>query len=255
MTTYSPPMTCPRCGTRTLNSVDTVEGPTLDFCRDCGGVWFDRDELSAFLSWKRMPEPIERAADLIDCPRCAAPTLSGFSFTEDGPLLDRCTRCGGVWCDQGEVAALKGLSPRARTADLEGKMVPLLLVKGASGTPIDWKWILIGAVLMVSMLGLSSIVINLWIATDAVMDTGQTTSPDVLMAVGGLASFSISGFLVGWRSSAYTLWEPAIVAVPSALVFPLFFSHHVTTLELLVASTVAFVVTMLAAVAGERVGG
>lgn len=253
MTKYIPPMTCPRCSD-SLSAVDTEEGPTLDFCRGCGGVWFDRDELSAFLSWKQEPTRQEQSTDLTDCPRCATSTLTAFTFTADGPRLDGCSSCHGIWCDGGEVAALKTLSPRARVAHVDGKEVPLLVTKGARGASIDWKWIIIGAGLMVTMLGLSSIVINLWIASDAVMDVSAKTNADALMLVGGGMSFAISGFLVGWRSSAYTLWEPAIVAIPSAMVFPLFFTRSVTTTELLMASVGAFVVTMFSAVAGERFG-
>lgn len=253
MTKNSPPMTCPRCHDP-IASVDTDEGVTLEFCRGCGGVWFDADELGSFMSWKAEPPRQERGAEPTDCPRCRRPTLAGFQYP-DGPPLDGCTACGGVWCDGGEVAALKRCSPRARSVLVDGAEVPLLATEGASGVVIDWRWVFIGAGLMVAMLGLSSIVINLWIASDAVTESSRPIGADTLMLVGGAMSFAISGFLVGWRSSAYTLWEPALVAIPSAMVFPLFFVQHVTTIELLLVSLGAFVVTMLSAVAGERLGG
>ena len=252
LTTYNSPMICPRCVTHTLKAVDTTAGPTLDFCGTCGGVWFDEGELKAFLNWKISPEWLPRDVDLTQCPRCETNTLGGFVFGKDGPLLDGCSTCSGVWFDKGEVTALKKLSPNARTTKVKDTVVPLLSTEGQTGTPIDWKWVLIGFFLMMTMLGASSIVINLWIVSDAVMDAESRTSPDVLMAVGGGISFAVSGFLVGWRSSAYTLWEPAIVAVPAALMFPFVFTTSVTTRELLVASVAAFLVTMFAAVIGER---
>ena len=106
---------------------------------------------------------------------------------------------------------------------------------------------------MLTLLGLASIVVNLWIASEALSDTGTATDPDKLIAIGGAMAFAISGFLVGWRSSAHTLWEPALMAIPAALVFPIFFTAEVTTGGLLVASGAAFVITMGAAVLGERV--
>jgi Zn-finger nucleic acid-binding protein len=252
VTKHIPSMSCPRCGDA-IAAVDTDEGVTLDFCRGCSGVWLDAGELSTFMSWKTEPTRQEQSSDLTACPRCSSPTLAGFSYA-DGPLLNGCTACGGVWCDSGEVAALKRLSPGARTTLIDGAEVPLLATEGASGVVIDWKWVVIGAGLMVAMLGLSSIVITLWLASDAVMGGTRPLGADTLMLVGGALSFAISGFLVGWRSSAYTLWEPALIAIPSAMVFPLFFVQHVTTTELLLVSLGAFVVTMLSAVAGERFG-
>jgi len=238
--------------TRTLHAVDTDAGPTLDFCGSCGGVWFDHGELESFLNWKTPPERQDAAAELVVCPRCETDTLVGFLVRAEGPLLEACSTCRGVWCDQGEVGALKSLSPAARTTTIDGNMVPLLNTKGSRGAPIDWKWIAIGFMLMMTMLGCASIVINMWIASDAILDAERRTSPDMLMMVGGAISFSLSGFIVGWRSSAYTLWEPAIVAIPAALAFPFFFTQQVSTTELLVASAGAFVLTMLSAVAGER---
>ena len=112
--------------------------------------------------------------------------------------------------------------------------------------------IVIGFLLMMTMLGVASVVINIWIASDLVIDAERRVSPDTLMMVGGGLSFAISGFIVGWRSTAYTLWEPAIVAVPAALAFPLFFTQQFTMVELLMASAGAFLITMLSALAGER---
>ena len=252
MTHYHQAMACPRCNSRTLNAVDTDAGPTLDFCSSCGGVWFDKGEIEAFLSWKSAPSRLERSLDLTHCPLCETPTLTGFSFGADGPLLDGCTTCEGIWCDQGEVVAIRRTVPKARMAEVEGKMIPLMAVSERTGAVIDWKWVCIGAVLMLMGMGLSSIPINIWIASDAVMDAPNRTSPDVLIAAGGALAFGGSGFIVGWRSSGYTLLEPAIVAIPVALMFPFFFTKTITTSELLVASTMAFFGTMAAALIGER---
>lgn len=238
--------------TRTLHAVDTDAGPTLDFCGSCGGVWFDQGELEGFLSWKTPPDRQDAAAELVACPRCETDTLAGFRFRAEGPLLEACSTCHGVWCDQGEVSALKSLSPAARTTTIDGKMVPLLETKGSRGAPIDWKWIGIGFMLMMAMLGCASIVINIWIASDSILDAERQIAPDTLMMIGGTIAFASSGFIVGWRSSAYTLWEPAIVAIPAALAFPFFFTQQFETHQLLIASSAAFVITMLAAVAGER---
>jgi len=48
---------CPeRCGI--LGCSKTLQGITLDVCQDCGGVWFDRDELKDMLrTFPKYPEP------------------------------------------------------------------------------------------------------------------------------------------------------------------------------------------------------
>ena len=248
-------MQCPRCETRTLKAVDTDSGPTLDFCETCGGVWFDGGELQPFMGWRAMPKRQERKIDLVHCPRCETPTLAGFSF-EKGPPLDECSTCGGVWCDQGEVASLKKLSPAARTTRIKEKEIPLLPMSEPTGMKVDWKWVGIGFFLMISMLGMASLGAHVWIASDAVLDESSRTAPVALMLVGGGVSFAFSGFIVGWRSSGYTLLEPAIMAIPAALIFPLLFNsiYVPTTITLLLSSVAAFVVTFIAAYIGENVG-
>ena len=36
---------CPKCKKKTLSYFNTSEGVVLDFCDECSGIWFDKNEL------------------------------------------------------------------------------------------------------------------------------------------------------------------------------------------------------------------
>ena len=40
---------CPRCKKKTLSYFNTSEGVVLDFCEECSGIWFDKDELASYI--------------------------------------------------------------------------------------------------------------------------------------------------------------------------------------------------------------
>jgi Zn-finger nucleic acid-binding protein len=92
-------MKCPDCESH-LNpkQVDAVE---VDYCRDCGGTWFDAGEL----------ERVGRQAAGIDsvtgfsrnlpagaCPRCSDATLLGGQMGRHS--VARCPGCRGIWVPQ-----------------------------------------------------------------------------------------------------------------------------------------------------------
>lgn len=113
-------MNCPACG-NALHHV-TYRGLVLDQCSVCRGVWYDADELGAFLERYLAEHPdlpparlsLHQEAGMLApagegeraCPRCEFP-LEKYNYGYDsGIILDRCHACKGVWVDGDEVQRL-----------------------------------------------------------------------------------------------------------------------------------------------------
>ncbi|NOZ87713.1 MAG: rhomboid family intramembrane serine protease [Deltaproteobacteria bacterium] len=114
----------PRCPVdHTLLKSLVFNGVTLDQCPNCGGIWFDRNELDETVRRLiRFPQeasaidvPLGETQDINDleqyrslsCPRCRDTKLSAGRFGRiSNVVLDTCPRCRGVWADHGELTAL-----------------------------------------------------------------------------------------------------------------------------------------------------
>jgi Zn-finger nucleic acid-binding protein len=116
-------MKCPRDG-KTLDDI-VISGSQVDRCEECGGIWFDRDELEKIkderdenLSWLdfdlwRDEEKLKAGGTYIDCPRDGSP-LYQIQYGESSVMADVCPQCRGVWLDRDELEKL--------IADLEAKI-------------------------------------------------------------------------------------------------------------------------------------
>jgi Zn-finger nucleic acid-binding protein len=100
--------TCPKCKKESLSYFNTSEGVVLDFCGECSGIWFDKDELANYIELSQdIPELKEMKAqatptDLV-CPKCRG-ALEELPFSSKTEILvDRCTGCGGIFFDAGEI--------------------------------------------------------------------------------------------------------------------------------------------------------
>ena len=117
-------MQCPTCNTR-LSSV-TYEGIEFETCNECGGCWLDADELgqivrlreqrftaeqrSAIDTAGRIPGiPVEDIERGIVCPDCGAPTGPINYGGDTGIIIDRCSKCRGIWLDVGELEHIQML--------------------------------------------------------------------------------------------------------------------------------------------------
>jgi hypothetical protein len=111
-------MNCPACG-RTLEEI-TVSGLTVDVCRGgCGGIWFDQLELvkvddqeetagETLLDIERDPAVTVDANARRRCPRCREIVmLRHFYGPKQKVEVDECGKCGGIWIDAGELAAIR----------------------------------------------------------------------------------------------------------------------------------------------------
>jgi Zn-finger nucleic acid-binding protein len=120
-------LTCPRHVTP-LRPVK-IRGVTVDFCDDCGGVFFDRFELQRFdedfeIAGDVLAQMMDEHRDIvldvsarIRCPRHPDVVMMRRPF---GPrvriAIDECPQCGGIWMDAGELSAAR--SPRRRPVRL-----------------------------------------------------------------------------------------------------------------------------------------
>ena len=127
-------MNCPVClGVRLAKAtVLTNDELQLDYCRRCGGMWFDRGEVDQLskcspkalkttilltqeadrMRCHSCQASIDRSSDScpacgwlnrISCPVCA----SELKSTKQGKLtLDVCSKCQGIWFDNTELASI-----------------------------------------------------------------------------------------------------------------------------------------------------
>jgi len=111
---------CPACGAK----LRLVRGRDIevDVCPSCRGLFFDRGELKTFIDSCIEKVPEGKAPSALPsrkeplpgalvpqanrtCPRCNKP-MTTFNYAYDSNIfLDRCWNCGGIWADEGEIAA------------------------------------------------------------------------------------------------------------------------------------------------------
>ncbi len=113
-------MKCPKCNDINLEEIK-INGIRVDRCKNCGGLWFDRDELKIVrdhrdrnLSW--LDFDLWKDTDKLmvsgrsDCPRDGKP-LFKIKCKNTNVLVDICLDCQGIWLDKDEldkiISALK----------------------------------------------------------------------------------------------------------------------------------------------------
>jgi Zn-finger nucleic acid-binding protein len=108
-------MLCPVC--RKVMIIVEHHRIELDFCPQCGGVWFDASELELFLQAADLPaadispEALLRLPDVKEspqgrkCPLCHR-RMRGVAIGEPAIVIDVCKRGQGLWFDGGEVHQL-----------------------------------------------------------------------------------------------------------------------------------------------------
>lgn len=120
---------------------------------------------------------------------------------------------------------------------------------------LDWKWILIGVVIMVALNLLAGIILALALGSQA-----TATSPDTLtltgaqialLAVLNFLAFATGGYIVGWKSAGRTILEPGVSAA-LAVVIGLLISGQLTFLNIIAGALVPFLAGVLGGWLGER---
>ncbi len=100
-------MKCPKC-----DNVDLMNLlGQLDFCPSCQGTWFDKGETAKYFSLEQDLPDLESSLKTAQqrgqvCPRCSAELQELKYDVNQDLLLDRCTKCEGLWFDAEEVDKL-----------------------------------------------------------------------------------------------------------------------------------------------------
>jgi Zn-finger nucleic acid-binding protein len=99
-------LTCPGCSGK-MRSFQ-AGAHELDRCTFCSGLWFDGGELQAVLGKRPAASLTQDQESSRRCPRCTIPMTPAVV---GGLRVEFCTRCQGVFLDDGELTALNGGQP------------------------------------------------------------------------------------------------------------------------------------------------
>ena len=119
---------CPQCDVP-MNQVTVRANPgsliQLDQCQRCGGVWCDKWELFPIdpdeaerldsLDKKLLVALTERVPKTLYCPRCTS-KLARLKepLLPEEIVLQRCSRCEGIWLNRGELTHYKSYQKNTR---------------------------------------------------------------------------------------------------------------------------------------------
>lgn len=130
-------MRCPNCLTQTMSQKQVKQANVrIDQCPQCGGLWFDRDELEKVLdvAAKELNVPSAASPTRRACPRCSSP-LYRFNYPQTYCHIDMCRHCGGIWLDRGEFKEIKMVRQHLKE---KGELESLAPVTGIKGGLIDF---------------------------------------------------------------------------------------------------------------------
>jgi Zn-finger nucleic acid-binding protein len=119
-------MLCPRCET-TLEAME-YEGTLVHACEGCGGEFVSGESLGEIVRTKRanLPDELREALDectplhgidvddvvACGCPVCECEMQLVNYGGDTGVMIDRCSRCDGVWLDSEELEKIQILQER-----------------------------------------------------------------------------------------------------------------------------------------------
>ena len=241
-----PGPSCPSCeGKMAELEYPPGEALHLDLCEGCGGVWLDRGEVEA------LRKAVESAAKRRQGP-------PGFVFTPvredpDAATAEEPAKTPAKEPTRGE---REGEIEPPEEAGAEGdapRVVPVVNYGAVSGpAAITWGWVVVGAVVMLAVQAVTAVLVAGSVyAIDKLGSQGFFTRTSMVIS-GGLLSYLVGGFVVGWKSPGRTVLEPALAAIPSGLCFALLFSQAVGGWRLGAFLVGGFLVAFVGAWLGER---
>lgn len=132
MSSYEERRPCPVCLGISLNKMNVGENFNLDYCRRCGGFWFEKGEVQKLQNYR--PKSLLRRIELAKavymmnchschkliernvekCPSCSTPNTLDCpgcgkkmkAVTYNNMKLDACNNCKSVWFDEIELSEL-----------------------------------------------------------------------------------------------------------------------------------------------------
>lgn len=130
MQTELTPRRCPGChGWMNARRVGEVE---VDRCHNCGGVWFDRDELDRLLP--SAARELRATGDRIrisarPCPNDGTDLLT-VTYPQTHVEVDLCPDCDGLWLDAGELKEIQKVRDYHARQDTLEQYAPVPGIKG-----------------------------------------------------------------------------------------------------------------------------
>jgi Zn-finger nucleic acid-binding protein len=105
---------CPRC-TERLYMVERG-GVRLDHCWECGGIWFERNELDEIVNEDGSIELLIEITGKLKGEGLKCPDCREFMSTHEvfGVYVDHCDICKGVWMDKGETEKVWEMDVRSK---------------------------------------------------------------------------------------------------------------------------------------------
>ena len=121
---------------------------------------------------------------------------------------------------------------------------------------LDWKWVGIGVLIMFTLSIVAGIILAVVLGSQL---KGVTSPADIMVTPGQIAiaaalnflAFAVGGFIVGRKSTAKTILEPAIAAA-LAVAVGLLLSGNFTIGNILAGGLVPFFAGLLGGWLGER---
>lgn len=136
-------MQCPIDHT-VLSAINVSPRITLEYCKTCGGVWIDQEELKHLGTHFEIGDATERLQNLeeilshehtpqdrlsqrvIECPRGHGPIPHHREYAANsGIRIDQCAFCHGFWFDGGELAAVQAYVEHDPKGDFAQLLVEL----------------------------------------------------------------------------------------------------------------------------------
>ena len=131
-------MICPKCKAGKLTKRRAKgEDFSVEYCRKCKGVWFDRGELEEVMpeAIKKLevPNDAQKDAECL-CPKCNK-ALYVFNYPQTYVTIDMCKRCRGLWFDRSEFKEIREVR---RSLEKWGEMDEYADATGVKGALIDF---------------------------------------------------------------------------------------------------------------------
>lgn len=101
-------MQCPKCHCKLKIGVDKHSNTEIDYCRQCKGIWLDKNELvdvCKFAVWQ-VSLPSNAVESKCLCPRCEI-NMYEFEYPETMVQVEMCPGCNGFWLDSGEIKEIE----------------------------------------------------------------------------------------------------------------------------------------------------
>ncbi|MBU2579168.1 zf-TFIIB domain-containing protein [Patescibacteria group bacterium] len=132
-------MICPICKIHFKKEI--FYGAEIDYCPQCLGLWFGKDELQETkdekdkdLNWLDIDlwqdeKKFKISKTIRVCPSCSVP-LYEVSYGDSGILVNVCNLCQGIWLDRGEFKNIVAYLKRKKQYEVLNNYFKNLIAEG-----------------------------------------------------------------------------------------------------------------------------